>query len=390
MTDTLRITFLLPGPGHMPVGGFKVVYEYANHLSRRGHRVTVVHPARCLVNASYGHIWKRAIRYLQRSLNGSYRPDSWFRIDPEVKFLWVPSLDSQNIPDGDVVIASAWQTAEWAAEYPASKGRGCYLIQHWEAWAGQEGRCNPEDRVRATWKAPLKKIVIAHWLEDIATELGQDCAYIPNGLDFERFGLDKPIEARNGKQVMMLYHEQHPWKGTADGLKALSIVQAEVPDLRVTLYGTSVRHGARFPCWIEYHRLPKQNELRERYNDAAIFISPAWTEGWPLPPAEAMLCGAALVTTDIGGHREYAIQGETALLSPAKAPTELAANLLRLIRDQELRIKLARQGNEYIRQFSWKRAVGSFEAELLKEHNSARQDRECGAPGVSNLHKAAR
>ena len=41
----VRVTFVLPGAGSVPVGGFKVVYEYANRLSERGHTVTVVHTA---------------------------------------------------------------------------------------------------------------------------------------------------------------------------------------------------------------------------------------------------------------------------------------------------------------------------------------------------------
>ena len=75
-----------------------------------------------------------------------------------------------------------------------------------------------------------------------------------------------------------------------------------------------------------------------------------------------MMSGAALVATDIGGHREYACHEKTALLSPPKEPEILAENILRLIRDRNLRILLAKQGNDYIQQFTWKRAVDQFEA----------------------------
>ena len=38
------VTFLLPGGGSAPVGGFKVAYEYANGLAQRGWKVRVVRP----------------------------------------------------------------------------------------------------------------------------------------------------------------------------------------------------------------------------------------------------------------------------------------------------------------------------------------------------------
>ena len=353
----LRITFLLHGSGHLPNGGVKVVYEYANHLSRRGHRVSLVHPALNAAASTPVHAVKSAFSFVWRSTNRSFHPKSWFQIEPTVRVLWVPTLSSRFIPDGDVVLATAWATAEWLTEYPASKGKKFYLIQSWETWAG------PEDRVRGTWTAPLKKIVIARWLRDVADELGVECSYIPNGIDCHKFGIDTPIENRNPNQLMMLYHS-HPVKGSADGLEALSLVKEEIPDLRVTLFGTCAANG-KFPQWIDYRRLPSQQELRECYNQASVFIAPARTEGWPLPPAEAMLCGAALAATDIGGHREYAVHEETALLSPARLPEKLAENVLRLIRHPELRAKIARQGQDCIRKFTWAKAVDSFEAVLM-------------------------
>jgi glycosyltransferase involved in cell wall biosynthesis len=349
----LKITFLLPGHGHFPTGGGKVAYEYANHLSRRGHRVSLVHPAMVAAHASPIQIVRGAASYVHRSTRRGFSPRKWFPIEPAVKLLWVPSLSSRFIPDGDVVLATAWSTAEWVPEYPTAKGEKFYLIQSWETWAG------PEDRVRATWMTPLKKIVVARWLRDIAGELGVECSYIPNGIDLQQFGVDTPIESRDPNRLMMLYHS-HPVKGSADGLEALALIKKQLPDLRVTLFGTAAADPA-FPRWVEYRRLPSQQELRSCYNQASIFIAPARMEGWPLPPAEAMLCGAALVATDIGGHREYGIHEETALLSPARAPKKLAENALRLIRSPELRTKIARQGQECIRKYSWGKAVDAFE-----------------------------
>lgn len=352
----MKITFLLTGPGDKPIGGFKVVYEYANGLVRHGHQVTVVHPALARIDTSRIKRLEKGLRFLRRKLDKSYRPDTWFTLDERVNLLWVPSLAARHVPDGDALVATAWTTAEWAAAYPVSKGRRYYLLQHLETWAAAE------QRIMATWRLPLHKIVIARWLQQIAQNLGEQATYIPNGLDFKAFGIDVPLENRAPKTVMMLYHKAD-WKGSADGLAALKQVQAEVPDLQAIFFGIEPR-PENLPSWISYFQTPPQKLLRELYNRAGIFIGPSWTEGWGLPPAEAMICGCSVALTDNGGHREFAQHEVTALLSPPKDPPTLAANIKRLIQDQELRSRLARAGSAYIQNFTWDKSVTQFEQTL--------------------------
>jgi glycosyltransferase involved in cell wall biosynthesis len=74
-----------------------------------------------------------------------------------------------------------------------------------------------------------------------------------------------------------------------------------------------------------------------------------------------MICGAAVVATDIGGHHEYAVGGETALVVPPKDPSALATAIVRMVTDNALRYRLAGAGNALIRQFTWERACEKFE-----------------------------
>jgi glycosyltransferase involved in cell wall biosynthesis len=276
-------------------------------------------------------------------------------MDPKVKMAWAPSLAPGWAPVSDAAVATAWMTAEWLAGYPPEKGRKYYLIQHLEStFSGAD-----PDRVTATWRLPLKKIVIARWLEEIARGMGEEATYIPNGLNFETFGLDNPIPERDARRLIMLYHS-HDWKGSGDGLAAMEAVRREIPGLAVTLFGIP-RPPTGIPDWVRYVRNPSQKELRRLYNEAAVFVGPSWKEGWPLPPAEAAQCGAALCLTDIGGHREYAIPDRTALLSPARDPDALSRNILRLVRDPTLRVRIASAGNDYMRRFTWERAVAAME-----------------------------
>jgi glycosyltransferase involved in cell wall biosynthesis len=353
------VTFLSPGSGTVPTGGSKVMYEYANGLADRGWRVRIVHP-RILshveietTRASFSISARRWLGLQRARLTGNYKPNRWFQVRPNVELLCTKTLEADCLPPSDAWVATYWYTAKWAATYP---GIRLYLIQHLETW------CGPEAEVMATWKLPLRKVVISRWLENVAQGLGESSDYVPNGLNFKSFGIDVAPEARNPNTLAMLYHHSD-WKGSAQGLAALNKVKQIAPDLKAILFGVPAP-PSDLPNWIEYHQNPPQRTLREIYNRAAIFISPSWAEGWALPPAEALQCGAALVATDIGGHREYSCQEETALLSPPKDPDALAANIVRLLGNPELRIRLARQGNRHIQQFTWERAVTSFESVL--------------------------
>jgi glycosyltransferase involved in cell wall biosynthesis len=360
---TMEITFVLPRYLSAPAGGFKVVYEYANHLQARGHRVTVVHPRNVspqtgLLQTIKSRLWPYKIRWR----DGRIVP--WFPIREDVRTLLVRDLREGFIPDGDVIFATGYQTAFWVSRYAVSKGRKYYLVQHHEVWDG------PEDKVNRTWVLPLHKVVIAHWLLNLAEELGEGerATYIPNGIDFTHFKMTTPISVRPAHRVAMMAHPSD-WKGTPDGLAALETVRKQVPELEAVLFGTH-RRPPNVPEWITYVQQPSANELPALYNSCSIFLHPSWTEGWGLPSAEAMSCGCALVAAANQGVLDFANHEETALLAPIKQPAKLAEQLLRAVRDDRLRIRIAEAGNRHIQQYTWKRAVDSLEQLLLKHHES--------------------
>lgn len=361
----MQITFVLPGYPWAPVGGFRVVYEYANQLVARGHEVIVIHPRRLQdVSSAAGlSAYRRLRRRGAYIRNWLFRPNiRWQPVDPKVRLIYVAEPIAQYVPDGHAVFATAWQTAEYVAGYPESKGEKFYLIQHYETWGG------PKQQVDLTWRAPLHKVVISRWLYEKGRSLGcsdSEMTCIPNGMNCERFRLVTLLQERPKRIAMMFSLAE--WKGSKDGLKAIEVAKDRHPALQATLFGTCKR-PAYVPRWIEYLRDPRQELLIEQiYNGSRIYLCPSWTEGSALPPAEAMACGCAVVSTDCGGNREYAEHGVTALLSPPRDPEALAMNLLRLLEDDDLRIRLALEGHRCIQAFTWERST-----DLLEEFIEAR------------------
>ncbi len=81
-----------------------------------------------------------------------------------------------------------------------------------------------------------------------------------------------------------------------------------------------------------------------------------------MPSMEAMACGAALVTYDNGGCRDYAVEGVTARVARRRDVDDLAAKIASLVLQPALRARLAAAGREHITTaFNWDRAVSRME-----------------------------
>ena len=341
----MRITFLCP---HVRIaGGVRAILTYADRLASLGHAVTALVPA------------KRPLKTLWRNLAGA-RPDWMPGFRPRV--VWTTRWHPPRVPEGDVVVATAWQSAGVAAAAPASCGAKFYLVQHYESlYHGAAAE------VDATYRLPLAKIVISTWLRDIMRDrFGEPAELLVTPVDPALFS---PDGAPDPNRVLMLHHA-YAWKGVADGLDAVARVRARHPGVRLVGFGLKPPPAAL--RYDEFHVDPPQHSLRRLYSACGIFLCPSWDEGLGMPSMEAMACGAALCTYDNGGCRDYARDGETALVARRRDVVDLAAKLERLLTDGPLREKLTAAGAAFIRtEFDWSRAVRRMEQ--LFENAAARR-----------------
>lgn len=357
MENSKIITFLLPRTGENPIGGFKVIYEYGNRLIERG----------CIVNYVYGIVSRKDIkgflavgykilrffRYLKYKYFKSFKSDSWFKTDKRSNHILAYSLSEINIPQSDVVIASSWATAYWLNDYKKIKQeQKYYFIQHFEDWHGGY------DKVIRTWKMNLQKIVIAPWLQKMASEIGEKSILIENGFNLEEFHLTNPIDTRNEPIAIMLWHD-NPFKGCRVGLDALNIVKKQIPNFNAILFGVPNK-PENLPNWITYYQKPEISLLRNLYNKSAIFVGSSFSEGWGLTIGEAMLCGCAVACTNNDGYMILAKDNDTALLSEIGNSSQLANNIIELLTNKDLRIKIAINGNLNSQNYTWNKSAEKF------------------------------
>ncbi len=346
---TLRVTFLAP---HVRIaGGVRAILTYADRLAARGHAVTLVVPARGALRAR----WRNA-RGAGPDWIPGFRPRVW----------WVRRWGARALPDGDALVATAWQSAAVAAAAPPRCGAKFYLIQHDESLYHGDPAV-----VDATYRLPLEPIVISTWLRDVLRErLGREAEVLVTPVDPALFHRVTVAVTTSRPRVLMLHHD-YAWKGVADGLAAVARVKARVTGLRLVGFGVK---APRAPLpYDEFHANPPQAALAALYSGCDIYLCPSWDEGLGMPSMEAMACGAALVTYDNGGCRDYAVDGETALVAPRRDVDALAGALQRVATDDGLRLRLAAAGRARVTTaFDWERAVARLEARFAAGAGSAR------------------
>lgn len=397
----MRITAVLPRIAI--TGGTKVVFEYANRLKKRGHEVNIVYPLVPLIirpkfdSKGLARQGSETIR----NLKIGNRVD-W--LDFKANLVRVPILDPRYvksierlIPDADIVMATSWETAYPVSRLSSKKGEKFYLIQHYEIWnvwnsdrcwgkvqeteRNQDKMCVamadviPDDAIMKkekeivdkTYKLPLRKIVESSWLEEVMEKkFGEHVEdVIGVAINFDQIYKEKEgFGCHEPKRVGILYRREK-WKGMKDGLKALWIVKRKHPDVQIVLFGEEPIPDDRGIIDklsnIEFHRLPYKERLRKIYNSLDIFVCPSWVEGCQLPPLETMACGCAVVATNVGGVPDYAINGKTILASPPRDPEALARNIIVLLEDEDRRKRLAENGYNHVKQFTWEKATDRLE-----------------------------
>lgn len=344
----------MPFKARRPAGGFKVMYEYANRLAELGYSVHISYPLKTQYMKYRLPYW---VRLLLSYIEG-FRTNRWFKFKPSITMSYIKSVKDKYVIDADVIITTWWATVLDVGCLSDSKGKKINLIQGFEDWEGHS------DLLYASYNiSGITNVVVASYLIDIVREHSPNkTELIYNAIDQDQYNIRKPIEERDNLSVCMNYSTQEI-KGSKYGIEALIMLKNKYPKLKAELFGICPK-PKDLPEWIVYHRNP--SDLCDIYNRNSIFISNSLTEGFGLVSVEAMSCGCALVCTDIAGHKEYSINGETALLVKTQNPHDMFEKVSSLIDNHDIRIMLAQQGNKYVQHFSWDVAIAKMNSLIKK------------------------
>lgn len=341
----MKIAFLLPMPTTKIVGGYKIVYDYANYLAEKDNEVTIFFDSNKGKNSKG---LPKFITYLLRNAICHFEP-RWFNLSKEVKKINLYSFQKKFFESYDVVISTAAETAVFANQLSVSKK--VYLIQDFENnWTLDY------DKLVQTYNYNMDIVVISKWLKKKVMEVSSNkVTYIPNGIDGSVFfnkRYDRPTHS-----ICMLYHLDAR-KDFDTGYQVLMRLKAKFPDLVVNIFGTPKR-PKKWPSWMRYIRLAKPNQVSELMNHSNVFLCTSKKEGFGLTGLESIFCGCTFVTTDCGGVREYASH-KSALISPVEDIESLVSNISMVFESEDLRRKLLKENLKIINEFDLDKSREKF------------------------------
>lgn len=151
------------------------------------------------------------------------------------------------------------------------------------------------------------------------------------------------------------------WRNVTRLIEAYQIAENAVPGLRLALIGRPV-WGYDLDAVLAARGLSDRvipidylsnEDLSAFYSGAGVLAIPSLAEGFGLPVIEAMACGAPVVASNISVLPETA--GGAALLVDPFDPEEIAAAIVRLLTDRDLRKSLIEKGYKRASQFTWGR-----------------------------------
>ena len=356
----LKIIFVLPRAFYeTPIGGYKIIFSYANALIKNNHDVYIYFLSDAFPPVNEFSVWQLCRFIYHKFLKNRNKKITWFKIDPRIHLYFEKSTLASTFHSGDAVFATAASTAKLVDRLSPRHGKHFYFIQH------DESTFEPDYDTHNTWKLNMKKIAVATWIKQrIEKQTQSNVTLVPNFVNQQSFGIDNDVAHRH-PVISMLYNTQSI-KGTKYGMEALDIIKKLYPSVRVILFG--VTSGPAYASFdFEYVQRANNLQLRQIYNESSIFVLPSILEGWGLTATEAMACGAALVTTENGGVDDFTQNNVSAIKVPVKSSLGLAKGIEKLLTNDRLRIQIAKEGSVSIQKFTFERSFNELESIIKQE-----------------------
>lgn len=199
------------------------------------------------------------------------------------------------------------------------------------------------------------------YIQRILMKEGYKVEHIPNTINYERY----PYRHRHKPGATLLWVRS--LSAVYNPLMALEVLKQLVPQVSGVFL-----HLVGPPKDISLHTLEnyiKKNHLQSHvklwgYMEKAqwialaqkcdIFLNTSQFDNMPVTLIEAMALGLPLVTTDAGGIPDMLTHAQNALLVPVKDNSGMVSQILKLLKNDELRLNLSQNAHAYAETYAWK------------------------------------
>jgi glycosyltransferase involved in cell wall biosynthesis len=153
-----------------------------------------------------------------------------------------------------------------------------------------------------------------------------------------------------------------PHKNLPILIKSLDELNKTFPKLKLVLTGRKEIHYEELEAWAEnrdsrtnivFTDFVSDEALKWLYEHTQAYVFPSLSEGFGLPPLEAMTYGAPVVASNASCIPE--VLGNAAHYFNAKSEKDIADKITEVLKDRKLQEKLITNGKERLKKYSWER-----------------------------------
>ena len=200
-------------------------------------------------------------------------------------------------------------------------------------------------------------VVPSGYLVDVFREFGLEAQIVPNVVDLSqfRYRCREPL-----RPELIFTRGFEPYYGADVVVRAFAIVKKQLPDARLRLLGrgrleAEVRSlvSELGLAGVEFVGPVSRDQIQRFYDSSDIFINASWLDNMPVSILEAFASGTPVVSTAPDGIRYLVEHERTGLLSTPRDCQALARNVIRLLRQPDLAIRLANNAHEECLRYRW-------------------------------------
>ena len=150
----------------------------------------------------------------------------------------------------------------------------------------------------------------------------------------------------------------HPHKNVEGLIKGFLKLKEKYPKLTLVLAGYDHYFWQRLQKENQHSRIiytgyVSDGELVALYKQAKAFVMPSFEEGFGIPLLETMACSCPVVSSNAGALKE--VGGDAAIYFDPHNLGDMGSKIDRVLKSNELRTELKRQGQKRVKQFSWEK-----------------------------------
>lgn len=313
-------------------GGSKIILEQANYLTNRGHKIYII----------------------------SHQPKpAWFKLESMVQFIQVPyeSIVAESIPkDADIIVST---TPSSIYECIEQKIAPVVYFEQGDHHLFDRTVDTPErlDFIKKEYDVCSNIFTVSNYAKERIWELyGKKASVISNAVNSEIFYYEPHEKKSDVTSIVAIGGEDWEFKGIKYILEAVKKLK-EKYNIQFTWITPREPNTQIETTLIN----PKQIEIGNALRNADIYICASNYESFGLPILEAMNCGACVVTTDVGGNRDFSLDNETCLIINKKDYNDIISKVEILIKDEELRQRLVKKALKKASEYNWERTIDELE-----------------------------